>query len=133
MKQIKSKGFTLIEVMITVAIIGILAAIAMPQYSDYLLKTGRGDATKALAKLVDKQEGYVTRNNATSYDPGMTMATEFGYYTVITVNAGPGYFQLEATAVPGMAQELDIIDGVDCTVLTIDSAGVKTPPECWVK
>jgi len=133
MKQIKSKGFTLIEMMITVAIIGILAAIAAPQYQNYLLVTGRADATKALAKLVDKQESYVLRNNAPSYDPAMTMETEFGYYKIETISAGPNGFLLEATAVAGESQEGDIIDGVDCTVLRISNTGEKTPPECWVK
>jgi len=133
MKAFRSKGFTLVEVMITVAILGILAAMAVPQYQNYMLVTSRSDATKALGKLVDLQEHRVLRTNAGSYDAGMTMETEFGYYKVTTISADAKGFVLEARAIAGEAQEGDIIDGVDCTVLTISSTGVKTPPECWVK
>jgi len=133
MKQNRSKGFTLIELMITVAIVGILATIAIPQYQDYLHVTGRADATKALGKMIDKQQHYVLRNNATSYTNNLTLIggedTEFGYYKISVVSADANGFVLEATAVPGKAQEGD----VGCTVLTISSTGVKTPPECWVK
>lgn len=55
---VKQRGFTLTEVMITVAIIGIIAAIAIPQYADYAKRAKTTEATTALADLRIKMEQY---------------------------------------------------------------------------
>ena len=57
------KGFTLIEVMIVVAIIGILAAVAYPSYVDSIRKGKRAEARAALMNLLQQQERYFTQNN----------------------------------------------------------------------
>ncbi len=57
------RGFTLIEVMIVVAIVGILAAIAYPSYRDSVLKGRRAQARTALMELLQQQERYMTQNN----------------------------------------------------------------------
>jgi type IV pilus assembly protein PilE len=57
-------GFTLIEVMVTVAIVATLAAIAYPSYTDSVLKGRRGEARAALTELMQQQERYMTQNNA---------------------------------------------------------------------
>lgn len=59
----KLRGFTLIELMIVVAVIGVLAAIAYPAYKDSILKGRRAQARAALAELLQQQERYMTQNN----------------------------------------------------------------------
>ena len=62
MKQ-KYKGFTLIELMIVVAIIGVLSAIAIPSYSKYLIRGKRAEARNALLHIAASQERYYSDNN----------------------------------------------------------------------
>ena len=65
MNIIKNKGFTLIELMIVVAVVGVLAAIGYPSYTDYVLRAKRGDAKAALLKVQLAQEKW--RANHTTY------------------------------------------------------------------
>lgn len=58
-----SQGFTLIELMIVVAVIGILAAIAVPSYQDSVRKGKRAEARAALTELLQQQERYLTQTN----------------------------------------------------------------------
>lgn len=63
MNTYKHQGFTLIELMIVVAVIGILAAVAYPAYTDSVLKGRRAQGRTALAELLQQQERYMTQNN----------------------------------------------------------------------
>ncbi|MEK7816154.1 MAG: type IV pilin protein [Pseudomonadota bacterium] len=72
MKKNATHGFTLIELMITVVIIGILAAIAYPSYQNYTRQTRRSDAQIALTQAANQQERFFTECN--SYAPSITAA-----------------------------------------------------------
>ena len=72
MRKFVSHGFTLIELMITVVIIGILAAIAYPSYQNYTKQTRRSDAQIALTQAANQQERFFTECN--SYAPSITAA-----------------------------------------------------------
>ncbi len=62
LNQIKKSGITLVELLITIAIIGILTAIAYPSYNNYVLKTHRATAKAKLLEVMDKQQNYYVRN-----------------------------------------------------------------------
>ena len=125
----KSQGFTLIELMITVAIIGILASIAFPSYQSHVRKSARTDAYTALMKMADMQERYYLKNNtyavaADIAEVGGTGTAE-GYYTLNISAASASSFTINAVAVGPQAND------TGCTTITLTSAGVKTPSGCW--
>lgn len=66
-----SRGFTLIELMITVVIVAVLAAVAYPSYRAYVLKSKRAEARTALMDLLQQQERFMTQRNTYS-DPVIT-------------------------------------------------------------
>lgn len=123
-----TQGFTLIELMITVAIVGILAAIAYPSYLSYIVKSNRAAAKSFLLEVSSRQQRYLL--DARSYAPDlatlqMTAPPEVSKnYTVTTApTAGatpPGF---TASAAPSGSQA---VRDVGCGTLTIDEAGTKS-------
>lgn len=141
-------GFTLIEVMIVVAIVGVLAAIAYPAYLDSVRKSRRADAIAALYALQLAQEKW--RANHTTYTStlagascGTAAATGLcwssaditrPYYT-ITIDAGATATAYTAKATASGDQANDKAGGVTCTPLTITQNGPTYSPSgqnaCW--
>jgi len=132
MKLTHNKGFTLIELMIVVAVIGILAGIAYPSYQDYILRAKRADAKVALLEVQLAQEKY--RANNTTYgtiaDLGLSSTSpEDNYAIAITGNTATAY---TATATPTGTHS-----DSTCNVLSINASDSKTASGddefCWNK
>ena len=136
---IEQAGFTLIELMIAVVVIGILAAIALPNYQEYVRKSRRGDAQSFLADLVVRQQQYLlaTRSYATSVTNAANAgglgvaipANVSNYYTVTiaTNNAAPPSYVISAAPTGTQATE-------PCGTLKITETGTKTVTgsgKCW--
>src|SRR2546430_152017 len=112
MTQSRPRGFTLIEIMIAVAIVGILAAIALPAYQDQLRKGRRGAAEAHLMDIAAKQQAYLLDTRAGYANAVATLnlttpADVSQYYTIsIAVTAGPPP-TFTATAAPKTGQDKD--------------------------
>jgi type IV pilus assembly protein PilE len=140
---IKYRGFTLIELMVTVLIIGILASIAVPSYRNYVLRAQRTDATAALLRIQTAQEKYFLQNNTyatqlTGGPPGLNLSNTSanGKYD-LTIRPGAGVsFTAQATPAAGNGQT----DDTKCATFTVDQSGTRTALdsggadhtlECW--
>ena len=130
---LKANGFTLIEVMITIVIVGILASIAYPSYMSQVRKSRRSDAVQAFSQVQQAQERW--RANNTTYsgaiaDLGISATTAGGYYTVAVSSTTATGYVATATAVSGKSQTGD----TGCTALTAtvtNGSAVNAPTSCW--
>ena len=132
----RSRGFSLIELMVVVAIAGILAAIALPAYRAYVLKSHRTEAKTALLDLAGREERYYNTNNA------YTQAqADLGYGTagnVTNLSVGSGYYQVSiptptaATATTAAAYTITATavgnqtNDTPCASFTVTSLGAQT-------
>jgi len=140
-------GFTLIELMVTVAIVGILASIAYPSYQNSVMKSRRADVKGSLLGLANAMERRFTETNSycdaatggtavtncgtATGDTGTpsiyTIPTETANFYTVTISAATAS-SYTLSAVPNSAQAND-----SCGTLTITQTGTKTPSTagCW--
>lgn len=128
----RRRGFTLIEVMITVVIISILAAVAYPSYMEYVRRGNRSAAQTFMMTIANRQEQFLLTNRtytATISDlGGLAQPSETtGRYTFAVTLPTPTTYTITATAIGNQVPDGNLGD------LVLTSAGVKTPAEKWKK
>lgn len=131
-----SRGFTLIELMITVVIISILAAIAIPSYTAYVVRTHRTAAKACMLEFAQSMERYYTTNMTyDGADPSLGCTTDGGIDTKYTFAVDtPSARRYTITATPIGAQ---LARDTDCGTLTLNEAGERTNSgsaaleKCW--
>lgn len=128
-------GFTLLEVMIAVAVVAILAAIAYPGFQSQVRKARRSDAIAAIGAVQQAEERW--RASHPSYTGTLgagglnvqTLSRE-GYYTLAITGHTATTYTVTATAVSDKSQARDA--GCTSMVMTVANGnGTPTPPACW--
>ena len=129
MTRKSQQGFTLLELMISTAIIGILAGIAYPSYQSQVQASRRSDAIKALLATQLAEEKWRANNTAyttTLTDLDISATSPDGYYDISITAADASTYTISADP-----KGLQIHD-TDCDPMTINHDGVKTPASgCW--
>jgi len=135
----RSQGFSLIELMIAVVIVGILAAVAIPMYSDYVTRSRRADGQATLMQVAQELERCYTQfskyndNSCSVVNGGVVSETSDQGFYVISASGGAlteSNFTLIAT--PQNEQAND----TDCKTLTLTHLGEQSatgddPDSCW--
>jgi type IV pilus assembly protein PilE len=154
----KNKGFNLVELMILVAVIGVVTAMAYPSYKQYVLTSNRIEARAALMELSQIQENYYVENGnryATALGTAGLNAGKFGFesdgdnFTSKNANLGSltGYYKIYFTADGNgngkykLAAEItgNQVKDISCSLFTIDQAGRRIAKDsegevndkCW--
>ncbi|MGR8919698.1 MAG: type IV pilin protein [Gammaproteobacteria bacterium] len=134
----RQAGFTLMELMIVVVIVGILAAIGYPSYRNQAIRAARSDARTELMDAMTRQEQFFLDNKtyaASLANLDMVAASESGYYT-LSIDAATAACPITSCyamrATPTGSQTED----TDCAVLTVTSGGIRSatgtdPASCW--
>ena len=127
------RGFSLIELLIAVAIVGILAGVAYPSYIDFVIRSDRSEAQRELLRLANIQEQVFVDNRAYAGDmtglgnSASTYETASTNYVISVSEHTDTTFTLQADAKNNQLKDSG------CTELTVDHLGTKSPTECWEK
>lgn len=144
--KFRQQGFTLIELMIVVVVVAILAALAFPQYRDYVIRSNRAVAKSVLTQIADRQEQFYVANKSYAatltglgYEAntlfvdrgGQRSGTDGGaaIYRVTLANPDAASFTVTADVRNAQAQD------TRCTSFTLNQAGQRTATgsgtDCW--
>jgi len=135
----KTRGFTLLEVMITVAIVGILAAIALPSYADYVTRSKIIDGTTKLGDFKAKMDRYFMDNRTylngavCGVTPPLPAASDYFVITCQPPAPTATTFTVTATGIPAMGMSASFVYTVNETNLKTSAGPGSTynSPNCW--
>ena len=139
----KACGFTLIELMITVSVAGVLSSVAYPSFMGQVQKVRRTDAVVAMMQVQWAQERW--RSNNAAYgslaDIGMNATSPAGYYTLQVSGSGSSGYDVTATATGAQARDASCahlklsMQGANPVYSSGPDAGMGNPPatnrQCW--
>lgn len=132
MRKVRQSGFTLIELMITVAIVAVLAAIAYPSYTSHIQKGARRAAQAQMLDIANREQQYLLANRvyatkaqlvSTGYNLPAEVSDRYGWDITVGSSTVPSY-TITFAPISGGPQESD-------GTLSFNSEGVKAPDGKW--
>lgn len=137
-RRSRQRGYTLLELLLTVSIVTIVTSIALPSYQNHVRRSHRGDAMSALMRIANAQEKFYLQNN--TYSNSLAdldvEETQNDYYTLALSGVDVNGFTATASIKAGGAQVGDDL----CTQFGIDATGAlsarnngggDTTTQCW--
>lgn len=125
------RAFSLIELLIVMAVIAIITVAALPAYREHIRKAARADAQSFLTDVASRQQQYLVDKRryaasiaALNMAPSGNVTAKFDPITVEAPNVDPPTFRIIARAIGDQAHD-------KCPTLTLDSAGNREPSGCW--
>ncbi|MBA5607509.1 prepilin-type N-terminal cleavage/methylation domain-containing protein [Duganella sp. FT3S] len=132
MKRVKN-GFTLIEVLVTVVIVGILMAVAMPAYNDYVIRGRLTEAFSALGTAQPAAEQFWSNNRTyVGFDTAINFPAATANFTYALSGASASAYTVTATGIGKVAGFVYTIDQNGTRATTGSPAGWGTSTSCWV-